>query len=225
MKDTSLPTRKTGRTEMDDLVSRLFPELDEPKSPGIMSSSGLHLTLVHPEDDTEAMSPAKDLDEDQLLIDSITSERLEDESPSVLVAPEVQIQAQLGLCDGHSSGVDISIQPGIVEEIAEDAPIADAEFQIEVTANESVPATLQFADTWQLPLNDSNNGARNGSAPKRIGDGKLVPARLTWKPGDPFGEPTRQNKKTFRWELMLTTACVTAACGMVCIWLLRTVLA
>jgi hypothetical protein len=65
---------------------------------------------------------------------------------------------------------------------------------------------------------------RTVTTPKRIGSGQLVPARLTWRPGDPFGGdgkgPTR-----FRWEVMLTSACVTAACGLGCIWLLRTLLA
>ncbi|HKQ48977.1 MAG TPA: hypothetical protein VJZ71_12975 [Phycisphaerae bacterium] len=62
------------------------------------------------------------------------------------------------------------------------------------------------------------------NTPKRIGSGQLVPARLTWRPGDPFGSDAR-GKSRFRWELMLTSACVTAACGLGCIWLLRTLLA
>lgn len=220
MKETPLPTRKTGRTEMDDLVSRLFPDLDEPKSGGFMNSSGLHLTLVHPEDETETIKSDAENSEDEILIDTIASTRLADESPSLSIDSGIETHATLDLCDGHSSGVDISIQPGIFE-LAQD----DKSTVANDTTNESEPATLQFTDSWQLPQDDAASNIKNGTAPRRIGDGKLVPARLTWKPGDPFGQPTRNSRKTFRWELMLTTACVTAACGMLCIWLLRTVLA
>ncbi len=61
--------------------------------------------------------------------------------------------------------------------------------------------------------------------PRRIGRGRLVPARLTWKPGDPFAGETQESRINFRWELMLTAACVTAVCGLSCVWLLRTLLA
>jgi hypothetical protein len=121
--------------------------------------------------------------------------------------------------------VDISIQPGCIEQTEIEASGTIAESQPDSTTNESEPVPLKFADTWELPSAETTNTARAGSAPKRIGDGKLVQARLTWKPGDPFGGPTKSKKKSFKWELMLTTACVTAACGMACIWLLRTVLA
>jgi len=61
--------------------------------------------------------------------------------------------------------------------------------------------------------------------PKRIGSGELVPVRLTWRPGDPFGDTGESGVRRFRWDLMLTSAGVTAACGLACIWLLRTLLA
>ncbi|MFH1418565.1 MAG: hypothetical protein ABII12_09815 [Planctomycetota bacterium] len=64
-----------------------------------------------------------------------------------------------------------------------------------------------------------------GVVPRRIGRGRLVPARLTWKPGDPFAASAQEVKYSFRWELMLTAACVTAVCGLGCVWLLRTLLA
>jgi len=64
-----------------------------------------------------------------------------------------------------------------------------------------------------------------GAAPKRIGQGTLVRARLTWKPGDPFGDSEERPGSDFRWELMLASACVTAACGLFCVWLLHSILA
>lgn len=69
----------------------------------------------------------------------------------------------------------------------------------------------------------ANRGAR--PAPRRIGKGALVPARLTWKPGDPFGEGRRRSGPRFRWEAMLTSACITAASGLICVWLLHSILA
>lgn len=67
--------------------------------------------------------------------------------------------------------------------------------------------------------------AQPSVTPKRIGSGELVPARLTWRPGDPFGDTGDSGLRRFRWDLMLTSAGVTAACGLACIWLLRTLLA
>lgn len=65
--------------------------------------------------------------------------------------------------------------------------------------------------------------APRGPIRHRIGSGKLAPTKLNWKPGDPFG--CSDDAGRFRWEVMLTTACVTAMCGLSCIWLLRTILA
>jgi hypothetical protein len=66
---------------------------------------------------------------------------------------------------------------------------------------------------------------RQGVVPKRIGSGRLVPAKLTWKPRDPFACPSKPKAQRFRWELMLTAACITAVCGLGCVWILRTLLA
>jgi hypothetical protein len=63
------------------------------------------------------------------------------------------------------------------------------------------------------------------TAPPRIGSGRLSTAKLTWKPGDPFGGSKEPRSGRFRWEVMLTTACVTALCGLACIWMLRAILA
>jgi len=59
--------------------------------------------------------------------------------------------------------------------------------------------------------------------PVRVGSGQLQPNRINWKPGEPFGDSAATTNR-FRWELMLTTACGTAACGLAGIWLLRTLL-
>ncbi len=65
---------------------------------------------------------------------------------------------------------------------------------------------------------------RTGGAPKRIGSGALVPAKLTWMPKDPFGAGVKEKPVSrFRWELMLTAASLTAVGGLVVVWLLKTV--
>jgi len=66
---------------------------------------------------------------------------------------------------------------------------------------------------------------KSPDTPKRIGDGKLVQSRLTWKPGDPFAEGARPAGMPgrFRWELMLSTACGTAVFGLAFFWIMRMV--
>ena len=95
-----------------------------------------------------------------------------------------------------------------------------------VLAGESVFDSDELGDNATIP-HDATAPAyelKTVATPRRIGSGQLVPARLTWRPGDPFGG-AETSKLRFRWELMLTSACVTAACGLCGIWLLRTLLA
>ncbi len=113
--------------------------------------------------------------------------------------------------DDHSASEDVILcEPvGIfsVEEI-----VGTEEGAAEVA---TMPEAVEAASAYAL---------RTVNTPKRIGSGQLVPARLTWRPGDPFGGDSA-GKPRFRWEVMLTSACVTAACGLGCIWLLRNLLA
>lgn len=105
-------------------------------------------------------------------------------------------------CDGHSAGIDISI--------ASEPPRSAA---WTAAPDSAVAAGAVCA------------AAKVNTAPGRIGEGKLIPSRLTWKPRELFGGAAARRADPFKWEVMLTTACVTAACGMVGIWLLRSVLA
>lgn len=57
--------------------------------------------------------------------------------------------------------------------------------------------------------------------PRRIGNGKLVATRVHWRPGDPFGQATRSPMRGFEWNRMVKSACVTAACGLILVWLLH----
>lgn len=97
--------------------------------------------------------------------------------------------------------------------------IAAAEKDVTLTTESSVVAAVSTAESVTA------GGQRPAQTPKRIGSGQLVPARLTWKPGDPFGDSDGAGRRRFRWDVMLTSAGITAACGMFCIWVLRTLLA
>jgi len=95
-------------------------------------------------------------------------------------------------------------------------------------ASEDPPAGSLFAcsiPSQDAALGGPARGAKPAVAPKRIGSGCLVPARLTWKPRDPLAGRSPSRMQRFRWELMLTSACITAVCGLGCVWLLRTFLA
>lgn len=138
-------------------------------------------------------------------------EASQDEDMSAMVEPGASTghEESAGLlelvsshCDGHSAGIDISIA---------NEPSRSAAW---TTATEPAVAT-----------GGGSAASKVSTAPGRIGEGKLIPSRLTWKPRELFGGAAARRADPFKWEVMLTTACVTAACGMVGIWLLRSVLA
>lgn len=229
MNETSVPSRQNDRNEMNDLVHRLFPDLDEPASAGGFSNKTTHnLTLVHPDEEVDiSQQPAADAELD---LDEVAEERFEGESPLLSDAAYDELLAKFSLCDAHSSGGDFSIQPSTVrtcDESSRDTLIPS--FDIVTGEQTAIPCAdlgdPDPAETWRPTPESPAATPAAACVPKQIGDGKLVPVRLTWKPGDPFGQPSRPKKNAFKWEIMLTTACVTAACGMVCMWLLRTVLA
>jgi hypothetical protein len=155
---------------------------------------------------------------------------------------------QLGFWDDHGTAEDIILfrpRPAIVDDnnagddetsgmpgeddtdpmddqvptaIPPQDPAAEAPERAPTVTGKPMPELPRRGDIASLGVNTP------GVAPKRIGSGRLVPARLTWKPGDPFAGTKRSPAEQFRWEVMLTSACVTAACGLGCIWLLRTIL-
>lgn len=70
------------------------------------------------------------------------------------------------------------------------------------------------------------NGSAQMATPARIGRGRLVASRLTWKPGDPFadGKPA-EGRPRFKWWLMLACAGGTVVVGMGTIWVINRFLA
>jgi hypothetical protein len=236
MNETSLPARQAGRSEADDLFNRLFPEViesDANTSDVVPQSTGHFLTLVHPDEEIEAtlLQPEQLVPASRGTQDLNDEERFGNESPLACEPSEPlneSFESLHGLCDGHSMGVDISIRP-IAEQIIDEFVTEESipMFDVQTGEQESISdESVDHQETWKLPSPDAPAASQVPvEVPHQIGGGKLVPTKLTWRPGDPFGDSVKVRKGAFKWETMLTTACVTAACGMACIWLLRTVLA
>jgi len=135
----------------------------------------------------------------------ITADRLSAASPVAPVtpdAPAVSMSATPSIPTPLASIAMAPVNPAAPAIISE-IPAA------RVTPSPSVPASPR----------------KSPDTPKRIGDGKLVQSRLTWKPGDPFADPARSAGMPgrFRWELMLSTACGTAVFGLAFFWIMRMV--
>lgn len=191
------------------------------------------LTLVHEDDDIEeailrdhsepldtivptiaelAASPDEDEHdawpwEDEVESSKDIAVRENEDTP----ASEVAAPRPTPLCreDDHSASEDVILcEPTAV--LGDESIV-----ELEESAEAAIESVGEVAPAYAL---------KTVNTPKRIGSGQLVPARLTWRPGDPFGSDAK-GKSRFRWELMLTSACVTAACGLGGIWLLRTLLA
>jgi len=116
-----------------------------------------------------------------------------------------------------------------VGDAAADETVIDQTPEIEMRAAETVVMETALVD---LPIAEQQIAEPvvppvprelKAAPPIRVGSGQLSSGRPNWKPGDPFGESVMDAPR-FRWELMLTTACGTAACGLAGIWLLRTLL-
>jgi hypothetical protein len=107
-----------------------------------------------------------------------------------------------------------------------DDDCAEAEPPVEVRPEAT--RTTATSDTMTCGLSSSVAGARVEPSipapPTHIGAGRLHVERPDWRPGNPFGDvrhPRRSTRGRFRWDILMATACGTATCGVVCVWLLR----
>lgn len=91
------------------------------------------------------------------------------------------------------------------------------------STDESAADCDVFEDAVSSQAAPAPAAPRSGSnrPPKRIGNGKLVASRVQWRPGDPFGQAARSPTRGFEWNRMVRSACVTAACGLLLVWLLH----
>jgi len=188
-------------------------------------------TLDESEDAEAAQTAASDTDDDGFLgladlpvFDDIVVERNAVTDAEHVTAHERRHEP--GPVDDHSATQDLILNeaPLVTAPIdAMDDSAADGGLDSDILELDAEPVA-QVAEA-ERPGDIARTGInRPGLAPRRIGSGQLIPARLTWKPGDPFASISRP-VHCFRWDVMLTTAGITAACGLATIWLLRAVLA
>jgi len=111
-----------------------------------------------------------------------------------------------------------SIEPIATEETAETAGEPGESFAA-VAAEADTHVQLTFGDA---PKSESRT---RPEAPSRIGAGRLIPGRLTWTPGNPLAWMAAGPVHGFQWRVMWFTAAATAACGVLAIMILRSVLA
>jgi hypothetical protein len=161
----------------------------------------------------EAIAPASEAAADQWpwvkedtldIIRDDSADQFEGPDP-VQSSPAANASVNESVIDDLSAVEDVVLSNPLAESHQVDAPADLPEVAIETSTPTAFTTTA--------------------SAPRTIGSGRLVPARLTWKPGDPFAGVVSDVPHHFRWELMLTAACITSVCGLGCIWLLRTLLA
>ncbi len=205
------PNLTLVRDDDDDLEESILREHSEPLDTDVTTPSR-GVTMPRESDgdawpwEDEVESSKRDLTEISELPDSPAASMTRIEKLEYKTSPSP-------LCreDDHSASEDVILcEPVGILSVEEAAGTEESAADDEILT-ESVESVTAYS-------------LRTANTPKRIGSGQLVPARLTWRPGDPFGGDA-SGKSRFRWEVMLTSACVTAACGLGCIWLLRTLLA
>lgn len=230
----TLPLRLDGVDLFGQALDSLHPESTESQTvsdAGLIHDEGPRLSLVRPEDYEDipledaqdsldsvygAPSPSVDVNE----MPTLTSDNLPlsesfelDDLPSIdhLLNQECSESECITIANPRGE----TRQSFVAEEPAE-LDISPAALEsIQVPAAVSAPSAAKSAPSTGL----------TAPAPQKIGSGRLNSAKLSWKPGDPFGCSNESMRGRFRWEIMLTTACVTALCGLACIWVLRTILA
>ncbi|MFO0973281.1 MAG: hypothetical protein U1A27_07575 [Phycisphaerae bacterium] len=167
--------------------------------------------------------------------------------PSRFLAPDDPVPSEIEpQREPASAPAALSASASATESPPPSRPMVTVRATIESTATTerrpAAPATMSGAEIAARVLDAARSGATpiseppaaqpsaaetvaapcETSPPARIGRGSLTAQRVSWKPGDPFGATAPRAR--FRWDLMLSTACGTAACGLVGIWLLRTLL-
>lgn len=147
------------------------------------------------------------------------------QAQALLTALQESVPAETTRPDAEPAALEISPTPE--SEIDFDLSLDPCEIDLIPPETVRPAPTMSGRPMPELPPKGeiaALGARRQTAAPKRIGSGRLVPVRLTWKPRDPLSGTTASPSSHFRWDTMLTTACITAACGIGCIWLLRSIL-
>ncbi|MFQ5424558.1 MAG: hypothetical protein ACE5F9_11330 [Phycisphaerae bacterium] len=186
------------------------------------------LTLVHP-DDNDGLIPLAEDDEDAGGSASADDGPLWSSGEADAVDLKVEQEAAhlaeqviagpadraVGVIDDHSATDDVILRESPAETIDLKSAAANPANPRRTPTGRPMPPLPEPGEISQIAAGHQTRR----QTPMRIGSGRLVPARLTWKPGDPFCDSSNRVRR-FRWEIMLTAACGTAVCGMGAIWLL-----
>jgi hypothetical protein len=205
LQETAEPSADVAADEVYE--HEIFPPLAEPEVPEPRSDATREAPPLEEAYQDDRSGPIEEIS--QVDLDSDVRMTLHAPLPQASVADD----------DAASPGVATppSTEPAKAVKVISDDPMVDDRPVGPLFASAAAPC--------DAPSSGAARSARPAVAPKRIGSGCLVPARLTWKPRDPFAAGGRSGMERFRWELMLTSACITAVCGLGCVWLLRTLLA
>jgi len=186
------------------------------------------LTLVHPEDD-DGLIPLAEVEEDtggRASLDDgplwfsgeadAVDLRVEQEAADLAeqVMAGLDDEDDVSAIDDHSATDDVILRETPAETIDLKAAAAESADSRPTPTGRPMPPLPEPGELVRIAA-----GQTRRQTPMRIGSGRLVPTRLTWKPGDPFCDSSNRVRR-FRWEIMLTAACGTAVCGMGAIWLL-----
>jgi len=215
-----------GPTLFDESTQEIKMERDSAAASNPPPEDLPHLAIVRPEDHEDAIGDEGD-DAADLIAESSQEGALpppEAETPPPSDCDASHDEDQMWPSDDDGTAEDIILSEPQTPDAA-DGEVVAVSAGGEAMAAEVSP-TVTGKPMPELPPrgNIARLGVQKpGVIPKRIGSGRLVPARLTWKPGDLFADSKKTKGSLFRWEVMLTSACITAACGMGCIWLLRTI--
>lgn len=192
----STATAKTNVVEDDNLNAEVSESVDAETMPCLVTES------THDESATEDVVLCQ---APQNLEEPLAAFAAELEQPTC--TNEVDADAEAMVSD--EEGMDIP-------PFADDEDVEALEPALE--SNDAVSASED-----ESMATTAYSGEQRHAAPSRIGTGQRVSTRLNWRPGDPFGDSSGSYGARFRWDVMLTSAGVTAACGLGCIWLLRTI--
>ncbi|HVP10368.1 MAG TPA: hypothetical protein VMV94_04175 [Phycisphaerae bacterium] len=203
----------------------------EPEEPRVQERVSVVESEINCDDDTVILDDDELLPVEETKTMTMTELGLESSPAPVATADTPTLR----------ESVDFIDEPVIVEPVVEetttaddkvavaDTPVVDAPVvEPPVVDSPAPPRLVVEPSSPPSPpalMHDRCASQKQGAAPKRIGSGRLVPARLTWKPRDPFACSSKPKHQRFRWEVMLTAACITAVCGLGCVWILRTLLA
>jgi hypothetical protein len=202
--------------------------------PALQPSTDEYEPLVPIETESAATPETEDLsDDDTVILDQHELLPIDECAPAAEAAVEASPVMSVTPDNPTATAPIATIEEPVLEAptmTAEAAPVVEEAVVAKQAPVSAAPVcvpieTPPLPPPMTAPANDRCMTQKTAALPKRIGSGRLVAARLTWKPRDPFASPSRPQSHRFRWEVMLTSACITAVCGLGCVWILRTLLA